>query len=258
MKLYSLLLAVLLATPMFGVASDPFVGTWVWNSEKSPKPVITYGIKDLGGERYALTGSSGQTTEIKADGVAIKSPTGATVSFKKLDAHTWQMDRVESGTLKRTYTVSEDDRTLTLVDVVTMQNGRQETTTVRYARTGPGKSLFGEWRSVSMKDTSSGPAYKLVIETYDGDGLRLTQSNQHRTEMKFDGKRYFEIGPDGIKGDSSSGKRVSATLIEMEEQVKGTPDSRDEFRVSEDGKTLTIVNRPIKMPGEFTSVWDKE
>jgi hypothetical protein len=259
MKLYSLLCAAIFATSGLAAASDPFVGTWVYNAEKSPKPTITYGIKNLGGDRYGLTGSSGETTNIKADGVAIKSPSGATVSFKKLDDHTWQMDRVDSRTMKRTYTVSSDDKTLTLVDLFTATNGSQEKTTTVYARTDPGKSIFGDWKSVSMEEQVSGPAEQLIIEPYGKDGLSLTStSSKHRTDMNFDGKQYFDTAPDGTKGDSSSGKRISDHVIQMESQIKGRPESIDEFTVSADGNTLTIVSKSIKTSAVFTSVWDKQ
>ena len=76
--------------------------------------------------------------------------------------------------------------------------------------------------------------------------------------MQFDGKQYFDIAPDGTKGDSSSGKRISDHVIQMQDQVKGKPDSTTEFTVSDDGKTLTIVNKSIKTAAVFTSVWDKE
>lgn len=258
MKLCGMLLAVLVATPVLAAASDPFVGTWTYNAAKSPKPTITYGIKDLGDGRYALTGSSGETTEVKADGAPVKSPSGATVSFRKLDDHTWQMDRTDERTMKRTYTVSADDRTLTLVDVFTAPNNGQQTTKVKYARTGPGRSLYGEWKSVSIEDHDSGPPGTLLIEPYGGDGLSLTSSDKHRTDMKFDGKQYFETAPEGTTKESSSGRRVSDRVIEMESQTDGTPGGKQEFTVSEDGKTLTIVNRPLRSSAVFTSVWDKQ
>jgi hypothetical protein len=259
MRLFGFFLAALFSTSGLVAASNPFVGTWVYNAEKSPKPTITYGIKDLGGDRYALTGSSGETTEIKADGISIKSPSGATVSFRKLDDHTWQMDRVDFRTMKRTYTVSTDDKTLQLVDAFTAKDGGTEKTTTTYTRTSPGKSIFGEWKSVSMEDKISGPPEKLIIAPYEKDGLSFTfSSDKHRTDMKFDGKQYFEIAPDGTKGDSSSGKRISDHLIQTQDQVKGKPDSNSEYKVSDDGKTLTIVNKSIKTNAVFTSVWDKE
>jgi hypothetical protein len=257
MKLFRLFLAVVFATSGSVAQTDPFVGTWIYNADRSPKPTITYGIKDLGGDRYALTGSSGETTEIKADGVPIKSPSGATVSFRKLDDHTWQMDRVDSRTMKRTYTVSSDDKTLQLIDVFTATDGGQEKTTTVYTRTSPGKSIFGEWKSVSLEDKVSGPPAKLIIEPYGRDGLSLT-SNRHRTDMQFDGKQYFEVAPGGRTGDSSSGKRISDHVIQMQSQIKGKLDTIDEFTVSDDGKALTIVSKSIKTNAVFTSVWDKQ
>lgn len=76
--------------------------------------------------------------------------------------------------------------------------------------------------------------------------------------MQFDGKQYFEIAPDGTKGDSASGKRINGHGIQMQGQVNGKPDSINEFKVSDDGKTLTLVSRSIKTSATFTSVWDKE
>jgi hypothetical protein len=65
--------------------------------------------------------------------------------------------------------------------------------------------------------------------------------------------------PDGTKqSDSAPGKRISDHLIQMKSQTKGRPDSTQEFKVSEDGKTLTIVSKSIKTSAVFTSVWDKQ
>lgn len=259
MKLYSLLLAALCATSVVAVASDPFVGTWVYNANKSPKPTITYTIEDRGESRYALTGSTGETTQIKADGLPIKAPLGGTVSFRKLDDHTWQMERVASQSMKRTYTVASDDRSLTLVDVFTRNDGGGDILTTKYERTSPGKSIFGQWKSVSMDSKVSGPAEKLTIATYEKDGLSFTvASGKDRMDMKFDGKQYFEVAADGTKAESSSGKRAGDHVIHMESQTKGSPASTDEYKVSDDGKTLTIVSKAVKTPAVFTSVWDKQ
>jgi len=256
---YRLLLVFILTTTAFAAITDPFVGTWVYDAQKSPKPTITYGIKDLGGDRYALTGSTGQTTEIKADGVSIKTPSGVTVSFKNIDDHTWQMDRVEGRTMVRTYTVSPDDKTLTLHDVFTALDGGKEDSVTTYARTGPGKSIFGEWKSTSMQITSSGKPGSFVIEPYGEDGLSfMSAADKHRTDMNFDGQQYFEVSPAGKTGDSSSGKRVSANLIQMESQARGELTDTEKFKVSEDGKTLTTVSKSSKTSAEFTSVWDKQ
>ena len=60
LRRYGLLLTgIFMCTNMFA-ATDPFIGTWVYNPQKSPKPTIKYAIRDLGGDRYALTGSTGR------------------------------------------------------------------------------------------------------------------------------------------------------------------------------------------------------
>ena len=259
LKLHGLLLALLLTSTALAATDDPFVGTWVYNAQKSPKPTITYGIKDLGGDKYALTGSTGETTEIKADGVLIKSPSGAPVSFKRLDDRTWQMDRTEGATLVRTYTVSADDKTLVLHDILTAPDGGKEETTTTYSRTSPGKSIFGEWKSISMEEKASGKPAVFVVQPYGKDGLTLiSESDKRRTDMNFDGKQYFETGPEGKTGDSSSGKRVSANVIQIESQSKGKPEDNDELKVSDDGKTLTFTSKSLKTSAVFTSVWDKQ
>jgi hypothetical protein len=258
-KRYVLLLAAVLTTTGVAAQSDPFVGTWVYNAEKSPKPTIRYAIKDLGSDRYALTGSSGETTEIKADGVSIKSPSGDTVSFKKLDDHTWRMDRVDTRTMVRTYTVSPDDKALTLVDIFTAPDGSRDKTVTTYARLAPGHSIFGEWQSVSMVVKTSGKPESFIIERYGKDGLSfISPSTKQRTQMNFDGKVYFDEGPGNAKRRSTSGKRINAHLLELDGQINGKPEDKDEFKLSDDGNTLTLVSKPVNSSAVFTSVWDRK
>ena len=170
MRLYGLWLTALLTCTNLFAATDPFVGTWVYNAQKSPKPTIKYAIKDLGDERYALTGSTGTTVEIKADGISIKAP-GATVSFKKLDEHDWEMVRDDGRKMVRTYNISADDKTLTLHDVFTGDEGNKSETITKYARLSPGNSIFGEWQSVSMEEKESGEALKLIVTSFGTDEI---------------------------------------------------------------------------------------
>jgi hypothetical protein len=60
LRLYGLLLTGILTSTSLFAQNDPFVGTWVYDAQKSPKPTIKYAIKDLGGDRYAtLNDASG-------------------------------------------------------------------------------------------------------------------------------------------------------------------------------------------------------
>lgn len=259
MKLFALLLAGVLSCATSFAATDPFVGTWVYNAQRSPKPTIRYAIKDLGNDRYALTGSTGTTVEIKADGVSIKTPAGATVSFKKLDDHNWKMIRDDGQKMVRTYNISPDDKTLTLHDVFTGEPGDNFETTTKYARLSPGNSIFGEWQSVSLEEKMNGEGLKLIITPFNTDGLSFSvPAHKHLSQLKFDGKMYLDSGAGDTKGDSSSGKRINDHLLQVDGQVNGKPDDSEEFKVSDDGKTLTIVTRPANSPVVFTEVFDRQ
>jgi hypothetical protein len=39
---------------------------------------------------------------------------------------------------------------------------------------------------------------------------------------------------------------------------KGSPGDTLEFKVADDGKTLTMVNKSLKTSAVFTTVWDKQ
>ena len=259
MKTYCLLLACVLPCSSVFAATDPFIGTWVHNAEKSPKPTIKYAIKDLGGERYSLTGSTGVTVEIKADGVSIKTPTGATVSFRKLDDHDWEMVRDDGQKMVRTYNISPDDKTLILHDVIKDNPGENYETTTRYARLSSGHSIFGEWQSVSLEEKRLGGDLMLIIGLFDTDGLSFSlPAHKHLSAMKFDGKIYPDSGAGDTKDHSSSGRRVNDHVLEIDTQVDGKPEESEELKVSADGKTLTIVRRPANSSAVFTMVWDKQ
>jgi hypothetical protein len=259
LRLYGLLLTGILASTSLFAQSDPFVGTWVYDAQKSPKPTIKYAIKDLGGERYALTGSTGTTVEIKADGVSTKTAAGATVSFQKLGDHDWKMVRDDGQKMVRTYNISADDKTLTLHDVFSGGQGDNYELTTKYARLSPGKSIFGEWQSVSMEEKATDEGLKLIITPFGSDGLSFSvPAHKHLSEMKFDGKVYPDSGAADTQGESSSGKRISDHVLQIDGQVKGRPEDSEEFKVSEDGKTLTIVSKVPTSSAVFTMVWDKQ
>lgn len=258
MKLYALLLAGVLSFATSSPATDPFVGTWVYNAQKTPKPTIKYGIKDLGNDRYALTGSTGTTVEIKADGIPLKTPAGDTVSFKRIDDHDWEMVRDDGQKMTRTYNISTDDKTLMLHDVFTDVGDHYETIT-KYERLSPGKGIVGEWQSFSMEEKTSGEAVQLIIKSFETDGLSFSvPSHKHLCEIKFDGKMYADSGAGDAKGHLSSGNRVNDHLLHIDGQVDGKLEQSDEFKVSEDGKTLTITRRLANSSAVFTAVWDRQ
>jgi hypothetical protein len=259
LKLCALVFAGMLASTSAFSATDPFVGTWVYNLQKSPKPTIKYAIKDLGGNRYALTGSTGTTVDIQADGIPIKTPSGTTLSFKKLDDHDWKMVRTDDQNMVRTYNISPDDKTMTLHDVFSGNPGENYEITTKYARLSPGNNIYGEWQSVSMEETSSDEGPKLVIAPFATDGLSFSlPAEKHLNEMKFDEKIYVDSGAGDTRRHSSSGKRLNDHVLAIDGQLDGKTEESQELTVSDDGKTLTVVTRVPHASAVFTMVWDKQ
>ncbi len=259
MRLRYLFLAATLTCSSALALDDPFVGTWVYNAQKSPKPTIKYTIKDLGGGRYSLTGSTGTTVEIKANGISIKTPIGDTVSFRKLDERDWEMVRDDGQKMVRNYNISPDDKTLTLHDVFSGNAEDNYELTTKYARLGPGRSIFGEWQSVSMEEKVHGKELRMIIAPFEKGGLSFSiPARKHLSQMKFDGKIYADSGAGDAKGNSSSGRRSSDYVLEIDGQVNGRLEERATLQVSNGGKTLTVVSKPANSTAVFTEIWDKQ
>ena len=238
-------------------AADPFVGTWAYDVDKSPMPTIKYTIEDAGGNQFNLTGSTGRPLTVKSDGVPMNSPYGGTVSFKKLDDRRARMVRADPDKMERNYSVSLDDKTLTLVDVYTFADGSTRKDTTNYSRLAPGKGLTGEWQSTSMKRQVSGDPGVLVIEPLGKDGLSLKYPDHGRLDLNFDGKQYPLQGRGVLKPSTTSGKRIDGRTFEVENYEEGKLQEREEYKVSGDSRTLTIVSRPASSRTVFTGVYNR-
>jgi hypothetical protein len=169
------------------------------------------------------------------------------------------MLRDDGQKMVRTYNISPDDKTLTLHDVFKGNPGDNYETTTKYARLAAGKSIFGEWQSVSMEERAYDEGLKLIIAPFETDGLSFSlPAHKHLSEMKFDGKMYADSGTGDTKSHSSSGKRINDHVLQINDQVDGKPEESEELKVSDDGKTLTIVSRVPNSSAVFTMVWDKQ
>jgi hypothetical protein len=170
------------------------------------------------------------------------------------------MDRAEGQATVRTYTVSPDDKNLVLIDVFAVSDGGHEktTTTYTYARTEPGKSIYGEWKSISMEEETSGEQ-SFTIQPYGKAGITMTSSgSKYRTDLELDGMQRPDKHSGSTKDETTSGKRVDANHIHIENRVDGKPDDIEDLQLSGDGRILTMVSMALKTSAKFTSVFDKK
>jgi hypothetical protein len=249
--------AILLMATGLSAATDPFVGKWKWSSEKSPQPTIAFSVKDAGDNRYAVAFNGNDPITLTADGASVESPNGGSTSLKNIDEHTWEMVRILGGKYVRGLTISSDEKTLIINQTAHLLNGTTANATTIYKRMGGDKGLVGEWQSVSFK-TDNVPV-EMIIEPFKKNGLTFyTPYDKWQVSMNFDGKKYSEQGPDVPKGTTSSGKRIDARTIQYASETNGKLDNSGEYKLSEDGRTLTITSKAVKESKPFTNVYDRQ
>ena len=55
-----------------------------------------------------------------------------------------------------------------------------------------------------------------------------------------------------------SRRRVSKNMLELDSQVNGRLEDRAELKVSNGGRTLTVINRPSNSTAVFTEIWEEQ
>jgi hypothetical protein len=99
-----------------------------------------------------------------------------------------------------------------------VQRGTQDKLTTKYARLSPGKGLIGEWQLIYMERQFTSGTRDFSIEQFGQNGREIASAwDQNHLKMNFDGKSYITTGPSVQKGSSTSGKRVSPHILQLED-----------------------------------------
>lgn len=252
---FSLALALSFAGTLRG-ADDPFYGKWKLNMGQSQFAGDQIKIQDLGDNKYKWTVGNRSDT-ITFDGSDQPVHFGRTISMAAEGQNNWKMVIKKDGRVlsSMTHSISEDGKTQTIKGTETKPDGTSSDFNVVWKRVSGGSGLAGTWEETDVKFTSPD---EWDIESYDGDGLTFnTPAYQDTLSMKFDGKDYEEKGPDVAPGSMSSGKRVNAHTLEVTDKVTGEVMDHTEYKVSPDGKRLTLTIRETGQPKALTIVYDK-
>ncbi len=114
----------------------------------------------------------------------------------------------------------------------------------------------GTWETTSLK---IGSPDEFDIQPYESDGLSFVVPAESDTiSMKFDGKDYSETGPNVAPGSASSGHRVNEHTLEVTDKVQGQVMDTTQFKVSADGKTLTLTVHEKGQSKPLAFVYDRE
>jgi len=245
-----------LMTATLCAADDPFCGKWKLNMKKSTFTGEQTKIEDLGGNKYKWT--NGDDSDIIAfDGTDQPVQYGRTISMTPAGPNSWKMVIKKDGRVlsTMTHTVSDDGKTQTIKGTATRPDGSTSDFDVTLKRISGGPGIAGTWEDADVKFTG---ATEWEISPYEGDGLTFNSpAYNDRLSMKFDGKDYAEEGPNVAAGSTSSGKRVNTHTLAVIDKVKGKVTDHATYKVSADGKTLTMTIQDAGQPKPITIVYDK-
>jgi hypothetical protein len=256
-RLVTALALVLVLVGSLAAAENPFAGTWKSNPAKSKLTgdTMKFAKTEAGAIRWS---GSGLSYTFKMDGKEYKGPLGEAVVWKQIDDSTWETTYTRKGTLVDTDTskLSPDGKTLTVVSKGTKPNGETFEDTTVYERISGEKGLFGGWKDKQVK--VSAPS-TLEIASSGKDGILFKSVDYKWTaDAQFDGKDYPATGPTMPEHVMLTLKHTGPRSFEMVVKQNGKALSRDSYRVSQDGRTLTVAGSPIAVNEPYTVVYEKQ
>jgi hypothetical protein len=241
-RTFRLLLVTCLVTSSAWAANDPFVGKWKVDPSKS-KLNDEMKVEVASANKYTFTFAPGFVDSIVADGSDQPALSGTTLSVTVKGPNNLVVIRkIKGRTLLTAYwTLSKDGKTLNDAYTEYAPDGSPSSIPYVYERTAGTSGFTGTWDSDSEKVKAG---IELEIQPYEGDGLSFKRSDAKMAKkMKFDGKDYPDLGPNGDTGSAYLGRRVNERSLEITEKFKSKITGTRQVELSKDLKTLTVTER---------------
>jgi hypothetical protein len=241
-----------------GKAADlPYAGKWKLNVAKSDFGETTVTIAQTASGEMQFT-TAGQSYTFRADGKDYPGLFGRTVTWKQIDANTWETVNKQGDMLISTDTtrLSADGKTLTVNSKGPKPAGGTVESTVVYERVSGGPGLAGKWKTKNVQ-TSAPTVVELVPSGSDGLTINIPDF-KITSEMKFDGKDYPATGPGVPPGFTLAIQKTGDRSFDLTEKQNGKPIFKLSFVLSADGKTLTETGGPVGVAEKFKAVYDRQ
>jgi hypothetical protein len=237
----AIVLAYLAASGLW-TASDPFVGKWKLDPARS-KTVDQMQIEAAGANTYAFKFEGGPAETVVANGADQPGVFGTTLAATIQDAHNWTIVRKQAGQVVITahWKLAEDGKTLRDSFNGVPPFGSGSTETYVYRRTAGKTGVPGVWESTDPKPT----AYEMEIRPNGAQGLSfLIPAAKAVKNVTFDGQDH----PAGSAADvTASGRRIDDRALEITDKAQGKLTDARSYKLSPDGKTLTLT---LHLPGQ--------
>ena len=255
-RLATALLVVLSVVGSLAAAENPFAGTWKLNPAKSKLTGDTMKFeKTAGAIRWS---GSGVSYTFNVDGKEYKGPFGETIVLKQIDGTTWGTTNTQKGLLLSTDTtkLSADGKTMTVASKGTKPSGEAFESTVVYERISGDKGLMGGWRDKQVKVSSPGT---IEFQPSGKDGLLFKSVGYKSTcDAQFDGKDYPVTGPTVPEGITAALTHAGPRSFKLVMKKDGKPLFRETYKVSQDGRMLTVAGSAVAVNEPYTEVFERQ
>ena len=247
-----------LAAAVALVAADAsYVGKWKMNAARSDfgNTTITFAQAPSGGMQMTV---DGQTYTFKTDGKDYDGVFGSKMSWKAIDAGTWEATiKMGAKVLSTdTYKVSADGKSLNLVSKGTSPAGTPFENSVIYQRVSGTSGIAGKWKTKNMKLSSPDT---IELAASGGDGLSFKMPDQKLVcDAKLDGKSYPCTGPDLPPNTSVVFKKVGANSFSADITIGGRLAYQSTYTGSADGKMLTETGSAVGTTEKYKAVYDRQ
>jgi hypothetical protein len=231
-RILRLLLMACLMTGALRAASDPFVGTWKVNPEKSTL-TDEMTIEAAGANTFKMTFDPDSIDTIVANGSDQPALSGTTFSITVKGPNRWTVVRKKDGRtlLSADWTLSADGNTLSDAFTQYLPSGMTLFSTPLpdgstlflpyvYERTAGTAGFLGTWDSESAKVKRG---IELEIQPSEGDSLSFKRSDEENTAI--------------------AGRRVDERHLEINYKSNGKITGTRQVELSTDLGTLTITER---------------
>ncbi len=213
---------------------------------------ITY--ERLAGGEWQATGFV--KNKFKIDANDYPDGMGGTISWKAVDANTWETVAKANGKITATDTLklSADGNTLTDAAKQMKPDGGSMEGTTLYQRVSGGPGLAGKWQTKKV----SGSAGVIEIAQSGTDGLSYKDLDMGMTcDSKLDGKDYSCSGPMIPPGFAIAMKNVPPRSLDITVKKDGRALFEATYTVAADGKSMVETGGSVASTEKIKITFDR-
>lgn len=248
--------AALFALATTALAADlPYVGKWKQNVAKSDFGQSTITYESLPGGEWKAS-AFGITYTFKMDGKDYSDGMGGLVSWKAVDANTWETTAKANGKVvsSDTLKLSADGKNLTDSSKANKPSGGTMDNMATYTRLSGGPGLAGKWKTQKF----SGDAGTIEFVSSAANGLAFKDSDMGMScDGKLDGKDYPCNGPNIPPGFTVTMKNMPPRSLEINVKKDGKLFFKATYTVDAAGKTMVETGGPVSVNEVFKIAFDK-